>query len=254
MPKIDLKIFFTCLQEQLALKLEGHRQHACHPSAKGDATELNWVGMLREHLPARYATEKAFVVDADGEVSEQLDVVIFDRQYCPVIFNQDGLIYVPAESVYVVLEVKQTINKELIKYAGKKAASVRRLRRTSAPIPHAGGVYPAKQHFRILAGLLALECDWTAGLGPMLAAALQELPEGERLDIGCSLRHGSFEVYYPDCGAPEIRQSEPDSALVFFLLRLLHRLQELGTVPAVDLQAYTAALEVPSSSGLRARA
>ena len=113
-----------------------------HPGAKGDASEGVWVEMLAKYLPERYAVENAFVVDSEGTFSDQIDVVIFDRQYSPFILRWQGQTIVPAESVYAAFEAKQAINSGHISYAQNKVASVRRLKQTSLPIPHAGGTYP----------------------------------------------------------------------------------------------------------------
>ena len=43
--------------------------------------------MLRKYLPRRYTATKAHVVDSLGSFSDQIDVVIFDRQYSPFIFK-----------------------------------------------------------------------------------------------------------------------------------------------------------------------
>lgn len=93
------------------------------------------------YLPKRYAVDSAIVIDSNGRTSDQLDVVIYDPQYTPTLLDQYDHKYVPAEAVYAVMEVKPTVNKGYLDYAGKKAASVRRLKRTSIPIPHAGGTY-----------------------------------------------------------------------------------------------------------------
>jgi hypothetical protein len=235
---IELKRLFIGLQKELSIKLEVNRENIPHPGTKGDASELNWLGMLQNYLPARYQVEKAFVLDSDGNLSDQIDIVVFDRHYCPLLFNQDGAIYIPAESVYAVFEVKQGFNKEVIDYAANKVASVRKLRRTSVAIPHAGGVYAPKQPFRILGGILALDSDWIPGLGTSLFTALCEQQEEWQLDLGCSLLHGSFEILYPENDAPRFEQSEQETSLIFFFLRLLQRLQQLGTVPAIDLREY----------------
>jgi len=71
-----------------------------------------------------------------------------------------------------VFEAKQTANAQLVAYAQEKAASVRRLHRTSLPIPYAKGVYPPKPLIPILGGLLTFESDWTPGLGPSFQQAL----------------------------------------------------------------------------------
>jgi Domain of unknown function (DUF6602) len=242
MPKIELKELFLGLQEELATTLRVNRSNVPHPTLKGDASELKWVEMLKKYLPQRYEVERACVLDADGNLSDQIDIVIFDRQYCPLLFNHDGVMYVPAESVYAVFEVKQTFNKGMVEYAGAKAASVRKLRRTSIAIPHAGGTYSPKRPFDILGGLVTLDSDWKPPLGEPLLECLCALEEDHRLDIGCSLKHGSFEMLYPEDAAPQYDQSEQETALVFFMMRLLQRLQQLGTVPAIDLREYSAIL------------
>lgn len=243
MVKIDLKQLFLKRQIELMSKLDLKRTMIQHPGTKGDASELDWIGMLAVYLPARYCVEKAFVVDCYGELSEQQDVVIYDAQYSPALLKENGVLYVPAESVYAVLEVKQELSKPYITYAGEKIASVRKLHRTSTPIKHAGGEYPAKKHFRILGGLLALDSSWSPALGKPLEAALASLKPEERVDIGCALRDGSFEAAYRENGEVVLDKSQPDTALIFFFLRLVQRLQELGTVPAIDLEHYARAVE-----------
>lgn len=110
----------------------------------------------------------AHVVDSDGNFSQQIDVVIFDRQYSPFIFTYENETIIPAESVYAVFEAKQTADAGLVAYAQEKVASVRRLRRTSLPIPYAKGVYPAKPLIPILGGLLTSKSEWSPPLGPFL--------------------------------------------------------------------------------------
>ncbi len=146
-----------------------------HPGTKGDASERVWLEMLTKYLPHRYRASKAHVVDSRGQFSEQIDVVIFDRQYSPFIFNYQGETVIPAESVYAVFEAKQAIDAEQVSYAQKKVASVRRLHRTSLPIPHAGGTHDAKVPARIMGGLLTFESDWKPALGIPLVEALHEL-------------------------------------------------------------------------------
>lgn len=86
--------------------------------------------------------------------------------------GESGQLIIPAESVYAVFEAKQAINAYEVDYAQKKVVSVRRLYRTSLPIPHAGGLYPPKPLPAILGGLLAFESDWSPAVGEPLAKAL----------------------------------------------------------------------------------
>src|SRR5437763_1134303 len=79
-----------------------------HPTTKGDASEQVWLRFFQQYLPKRYQAERAHVVDSKGAFSMQIDVLIFDRQYTPFIFDFHGQRVVPAESVYAVFEAKQT--------------------------------------------------------------------------------------------------------------------------------------------------
>jgi hypothetical protein len=235
----SLREKFLLLQSQLAAKLQANRMAISHAPTIGDATEVNWRGMLEDYLPARYQVAKAFVLDHEGSESEQIDVVVFDRQYSPFLFNQDGAKYVPAESVYAVFEAKQEMSKDHIEYAGEKAASVRKLKRTSESIVHAGGrIKKPKAPFRILAGILCLESSWSPPLGRPLVNSLSRLPKDARLDLGCTINHGAFEVLYENSRTVQLERSEANTALIFFFLRLLERLQQLGTAPAINLRQY----------------
>jgi hypothetical protein len=241
MPKVELNTLFLRLQEQMIAKLTTNRT-IMHPGTKGDATELCWLEMLNTYLPKRYQAAKAFVLDADGNLSDQIDIVIFDRQYSPFLFNQNGACYVPAESVYAALEVKQDLNKENMEYAGSKAASVRCLRRTSGPIPHAGGTFEPRKLFPIMAGVVTLGNTWKPPFGESFETVISQLEVQKRIDLGCALQSGAFDVQYIGGNKSKIKRDEKNT-LIFFFLQLLSRLQSMGTVPAIEIDEYAKSLK-----------
>ncbi len=236
------------LQAQLEGSLRGSRLAVTHPGARGEASEEDWLRVLKDHLPARYQADRAFVIDSDGATSEQIDIVIYDRQYSACLYNLANQRYVPAESVYGVLEVKQDLSREHVAYAGHKAGSVRRLRRTSARIPHAGGAYEPRPLPRIVAGLLTYQSSWTPAFGQSFRDALGELGPEAQLDIGCALVHGAFEATYRTGHPLYVTVAEGPCSLVQFLLRLLKQLQALGTAPAIDYDAYLSRFERAGNS------
>jgi hypothetical protein len=233
-----LKSLFTASQARLSASLGASQTALTHPGAKGEASESNWLDMLHSHLPHRYRADKASVIDSNGNTSDQIDVVIYDRQYTALLYNHDGQLYIPAESVYAVFEVKQNLDKEHIEYAGCKAASVRKLHRTSARIAHAGGEYKPRDLFSITAGILTYQSSWKPPFGDSLVQVLKSRPLTERLDLGCAVAHGAFEVEYQNNGAVELSTHEGQLGLIYFFFRLLGRLQSLGTVPAIDYEVY----------------
>jgi uncharacterized protein DUF6602 len=211
-------------------------------TTKGTAAEQTWLAMLNAYLPERYRAESAFVVDHRGNISEQIDIVIFDRHYSPLLFHQDNVLYVPAESVYAVFESKFQLTSDNIALAGKKADSVRRLRRTSVPVRFVEGTYKAKELFPITAGILALEASWGDGLGERLVRSLNGLTAAEMLDLGCTVKSGAFEATRMRRGV-EVEISTHVTGLIFFFVPLLSRLQKVGTVPAMDLRKYASDFE-----------
>jgi len=240
---IDLRYILAHHQKALLAGLQASRAILENAEAKGDAAEFQWTELIEKFLPRRYQASAAFVLDADGEVSEFIDVVIHDRHFCPLLFEEGGQKYIPAESVYAVLEIKQTLSRGHILYAAKKASSVRRLRRTSAAIINAGGKQGPRELFDILAGILAVESSWTPPFGESFEQALKDgTADHTTIDLGCALRDGSFDISWAD-GEPAIDISAADVSLMFFLMRLFGRLQALGTVPAIDLAEYGRTLE-----------
>ena len=235
-PAIDwsLSRLLAGLHDDIEQRLAIARKSFAHPGTKGDASEHVWLKLLQTYLPQRYKAETAHVVDSNGSFSEQIDVVVFDRQYSPFIFYYEGQTIIPAESVYAAFEAKQTVNADLVRYAQKKIASVRRLHRTSLPIPHAGGTYPPKPLPHIFGGLLTFESEWSPALG---APLLDVLGHGEmegHLDIGCVAAHGMFGCDASGCHTMT-PQGKPATAFLFELIALL---QSSATVPMIDIRAY----------------
>ena len=133
--KIDGKKFlknaFALEQKVLQVKLELSAQSITHPGTLGDVNESYVIDVLHKYLPKRYAVDNGIVIDSTGATSDQIDVVIYDNQYTPTLLDQENHRFIPAEAVYAVFEVKPTINKAYLEYAGNKAESVRKLKRTS---------------------------------------------------------------------------------------------------------------------------
>lgn len=222
------------LHDDIERRLATVRDSFGHATTKGDASEQVWLELFQGYLPKRYQAERAHVVDSNGVFSQQIDVVIFDRQYSPFIFDFQGQKIVAAESVYAVFEAKQVANATYIKSAQDKVQSVRRLHRTSMPIPHAGGTYPPKALPHILGGLLAFESEWKPPMGDSLRDAVESGLGERRLDIGCVAAHGTFGC---DGGGCYIATPTAKAATAF-LFELIARLQDSATVPMIDVRAY----------------
>lgn len=231
----NLSTLLAELHNDIEQRLAAVRRTMGHTVAKGDAAESVWIELLGTYLPQRYRVARAYVVDSKGDFSDQIDVVVFDRQYSPFIFNYQGQTVVPAESVYAVFEAKQAINAAEVTYARGKVRSVRSLHRTSLPIPHAGGVYSPKPLPHILGGLLTFESDWIPTMGDALVENLDAGDVGEKLDLGCVAAHG---YYLLDRGTGKYEVRHGGRPATAFLFILISNLQANATVPMIDVKAY----------------
>lgn len=241
MTSVDLGKLYDGMQQEMEAGLKTGASVLMHPGMKGDDTEDNWREWLMAYLPNRYAVAKGVVIDADGNESEQIDVIIYDRQYSYLVLKHNETFLIPAESVYAVFEVKQSLNKGYMEYAQHKTESVRKLKRTSVAIKHAGGKYDPKPLHKIVAGLLTTTSDWAES--STIDNIANNLSENElkRLDMICCVAAGTFVC---DRGDKTISYCDKSKSLVYFLLKVLGKLQEIGTVPAIDYNAYAQKIEV----------
>ena len=124
--------------------------------------------MLDKYLPKRYQAAKAHVVDSLGNFSQQIDVVVFDRQYSPFIFT-----YRERDDNSCRKRLRRLRGQADSDGAhGRICAAEGRERSASAPHqpthPLREGRLSAKPLIPILGGLLTFESEWSPALGPVI--------------------------------------------------------------------------------------
>ena len=261
--KIKIGDLFSGLQNQMAAQLNTNREFILHPGSKGDSLENVWIEWLQKYLPNRYCVDKAIIIDSTGSLSHQIDLVIYDQQYTPFVFTQNGIHYIPAEGVYAVFEVKPDLQGNVgednfFEYAGKKIESVRRLKRTSVKIINAGVEVPARPLTKIIGGILSSTNSYTHSNNNTIENHLKNLQNLQTIEMGCAVDYGSFYVNYDgneDISCKDFDKrifdyylnrkfesstfSDKENSLVTFFLQLTRYLQQsIGTVAAIDLNAY----------------
>jgi hypothetical protein len=222
--KINIQKLFSALDDEMRLKLSSKIDEIYHPTAKGDEAELNWIGLLRTYLPERYKVDSGFVVDHKGNISDQIDIIIYDRYFTPFIFKGENVVYIPAEGVYAVFEVKPQFNQNNYDYAVKKLKSVRELKRTSVEFAHILGK-DKKELFNIVGGILTKENK--------SQSCFDGIKAGSDLIFVLCLDYGIKVI-----GEEAIEKQYNETILAFFLLKLIERLRALGSVPALEVDKY----------------
>ena len=101
------------------------------PATVGSAVEQPVRDQLEQVLPRGIAVGEGFVIDSYGGTSRQQDVVLYERDICPVfsINRTPQTTYYPCEGVIAVGEIKSSLDRDSLQDAFEKVASVKRLRR-----------------------------------------------------------------------------------------------------------------------------
>jgi hypothetical protein len=131
----------------------------------GQAGSPGLIGAAKEHpvrksleclLPGSAALGSGLIIDSHGAVSRQQDIVVYERDFCPVfsVNSTSEATYYPCEGVIAVGEVKSALGTSELQDAFAKIASAKGLRRHAVGEDH--GIYPDKTvSFRLYGSPLA---------------------------------------------------------------------------------------------------
>lgn len=100
-----------------------------HSGEKGGETEDKVREFLNGHIPKRFHATKGFVIDADNQMSDHQDVIIYDEQSSPVYKYDGANQIVSADAVDAIIEVKAALNKSQLEEAFAKIEEVKRLKK-----------------------------------------------------------------------------------------------------------------------------
>jgi hypothetical protein len=128
--KILLKDLIKSAGEQLRRDFCEIQKNNPHAAESGVEAEVILKEFLKDRLPRRFDIESGLIVGIDGMVSSQTDLIIFDALNSPVYRKGPRVHILPRDNVAAVIEVKSKLNKEQLKDAAKKIASVKKIKAT----------------------------------------------------------------------------------------------------------------------------
>ena len=132
MPQFDSHAYTQDLAEELVLAYRSAAQ-ATTPGLVGNAREQAVRTRLESILPGGIAVGTGCVIDSEGDASEQMDIVLYEKTFCPVFKVAADVSYYPCESVIAVGSIKSTIGKRELGDIYRNVASVRRLNKFAKP-------------------------------------------------------------------------------------------------------------------------
>ncbi|HEX8433128.1 MAG TPA: DUF6602 domain-containing protein [Longimicrobium sp.] len=163
---MDAAHYYRSLSQELDA-LKGRVRHLIqdhHWQTDGEWKESVLRALLRRHLPRTIGVGRGFIV-GPRQPSSQIDVLLYDTSF-PVLHQDGDLVFVTADAVRAIIEVKATLRRNNVPEA------LRKLAENASLLPDG-----AK---RVFLGLFGFEEDLGATGTEFLFSALKEVAQGER--------------------------------------------------------------------------
>ena len=84
--------------------------------------------MIRNVIPQRLDIGTGFIITSTGKVSTQCDLIVYDKNNCPLIENGNKQRFFPIECIVAIGEIKSDLDKEKLKEALLKLKNNKLLR------------------------------------------------------------------------------------------------------------------------------
>ncbi len=127
--KEKVELFTNAFTGAKELFWDEEQSKLIHPGEFGTYRETIVKDFISLFVPKRYAIESGFIINANGDVSTQCDLVIYDVQSTPSMQSLQNQKFFPVETVLAVGEVKSDIqSRSSLSTALHKLAKVKKMR------------------------------------------------------------------------------------------------------------------------------
>lgn len=103
-----------------------------HSGEKGEFREDIINKLIRPFIPERFGIGSGQIFSESGDVSRQIDIVLYDSLFSNVLFKGASSCLFPCESVYGTIEIKSLLNQDELASSVENVRSVKKLNRESS--------------------------------------------------------------------------------------------------------------------------
>lgn len=127
----DISVFIKNLGEDLAIVFNRSSEQGIHPDEVGKAKEIKIQKSIEAMLPNGVGVGRGFVFDSYGNISNQCDFILYEKNLIPIFISNDNdeYSYYPCEGVIAVGEIKSTLNKESLNDSLSKLEKLKTMKR-----------------------------------------------------------------------------------------------------------------------------
>ncbi|MFT4451824.1 DUF6602 domain-containing protein [Parvimonas sp. G1425] len=101
----DIKENYLKMERELVTQLNYDVTN--HQLTAGTYREEIWADFFRRIIPKKFNIARSvFIIDSKENISNEVDIAIYDEQYTPYIFNYGLIKFIPIEAVAAVVQCK----------------------------------------------------------------------------------------------------------------------------------------------------
>jgi hypothetical protein len=219
---MDIKEVFQGIANKLLVDFDQIHSQIDHAGERGRQREKAVEAFLVKYLPKKYSIGTGHVIDRQGNISKQCDIVIYDAFNCPLLLVEEGYQLFPAEAVFGVIEVKSVFDASTAEESVQNIQSVKGLEREE---PIAGCVFAYRSRYKTEPKIEAAAYA--------LSRVNKSVPPRERIDLVCILADGVLLDYKGspnwgegEEGAIQVHLDAEPSVLLLFLYYVMTILEE----------------------------
>jgi len=125
--KTDIfKIAFSNISKQIFW--DDNKKQLIHPGEYGTYREAVCKDFIRFVIPRRLDIDQGFLINSDGDISNQCDIIVYDSRTAPMIETGERQRFFPIESVCAIGEVKSDMTKGEFINAINKLGEIKKMR------------------------------------------------------------------------------------------------------------------------------
>lgn len=120
--------YFSLVNKEFDLRIKQIRQFIKHHNPSiGAFNEEILRKFLRDFLPKWVSVGQGFVLDRAGNISTQIDILIYNSTFYAPLYSVNDLVVLPPESVFIAIEVKTRVNKKIFQEIFPKNQTLKKI-------------------------------------------------------------------------------------------------------------------------------
>lgn len=127
----DISQFIKNLGTDLVTVFNRSSEQGNHPDQVGKTKEIKIAKSIEAMLPNGVGIGRGFVFDSYGSISNQYDLILYEKNIIPVFVSDDNeeYAYYPCEGVIAVGEIKSILNKAEFESSLVKLERIKKMKR-----------------------------------------------------------------------------------------------------------------------------